>query len=87
MLAGLGQIAGVIVGTTVIAGVTIAIIGKEVVKEDQSLVDKAEVSLIRLGYVTEGMAKGALVSVPPCLLALLAVNYTIKAQKRLVGGV
>jgi hypothetical protein len=87
MLAGLGQIAGVIVGATVIAGVTIAVIGKEVVKEDQSIVDKAEVSLIRLGYITEGMAKGALVSVPPCLVALLAVNYTLKAQSRLIGGV
>ena len=87
MIAGLGQIAGVIVGGTLIAGVTIAIIGKEVVKEDQSIADKAEVSLIRLGYVTEGMAKGALVSVPPCLVALLVVNYTLKAQSRLVGGV
>ena len=50
MMAGLGQIAGLAVGVAVIGGVTIAIIGKEVVKENQTITDKAESSLISLGY-------------------------------------
>ncbi len=88
MFAGIGQIAGLAVGAAVIGGVTIAIIGKEVMIDDnESLIDKTEDGLIRLGYVTQGIAYGAIVSVPPCLLALVALNYGLKAQKRVVGGV
>lgn len=87
VLAALGQIAGVVVGVSVLGGVTIAIIGKEITNENQTLFDKTETGLIRLGYVTEGIAKGAIVSVPPCLLALLLLNYTLKAQTRIVGDV
>ena len=46
-----------------------------------------ESSLIKLGYVSEGIAKGLLVSVPPSLVVLLVLNYGLKAQKRVVGGV
>jgi len=87
MLAGLGQIAGVAVGVAILGGVTVAIIGKEVASPDQSIGDKAESSLIKLGYVSEGIAKGLLVSVPPSLVVLLVLNYGLKAQKRVVGGV
>ena len=88
MLAGLGQIAGAVVAVSVIGGVTIAVIGKEVlINQNDTLADKAEDSLIRLGYVSEGIVKGAMVSVPPCIVALIVLNYGLKAQKSLVGGV
>ena len=87
MMAGLGQIAGLAVGVAVIGGVTIAIIGKEVVKENQTITDKAESSLISLGYFSEGMLKGVIVSVPVCALVLIGLNVSMKAQNRLVGGV
>jgi len=87
MLAGLGQIAGVAVGAALVGGITIAFIGKEIVNENQSISDKAEVSLIKLGYVSEGIAKGLIVSVPASLVVLLILNYGMKAQKKAVGGV
>ena len=87
MLAGLGQIAGVAVGVAILGGVTVAIIGKEVASPDQSIGDKAESSLIKIGYFSEGMVKGAIISVPVCAVVLIGLNITLKVQKRLVGGV
>jgi hypothetical protein len=51
------------------------------------MIDKAETSLIRLGVFSEGIVKGAIVSVPTSILILLLVNYGLKAQKKVVGGV
>tara|TARA_R110000765_G_scaffold97062_1_gene182699 strand:- start:540 stop:851 length:312 start_codon:yes stop_codon:yes gene_type:complete len=80
------QIIGIGVGAAVITGVTIAIVAKEVINDNDTLIEKAETSLVRLGFVSEGIVKGAIVSVPPCLVALLVLNYGMKAQKRLVGA-
>ena len=87
MLSGITQIVGIAAGAAILGGVTIAVIGKESLNDDNTFIDKAEDSLIRLGFVSEGIAKGLLVSVPPCLVALLVLNYGMKAQNRLVGGV
>ena len=68
-----------------LGGVGLAIVAHEVANDDDTIVDKAETSLVRLGYVSTGIAKGALVSVPPCVFALLILNYGLKAQKRIIG--
>ncbi len=87
MIGGIGQLVGIVGGAAILGGVTIAIIGKEIVDEDKTLVDKAEDRLIKLGFVTEGMVKGAVLSVPVCAVVLIGLNVSLKAQKRLVGGV
>ena len=87
MIGGIGQLVGIVGGVAVLGGITIAIIGKEIVDEDKTLVDKAEDSLIKLGFLTEGMVKGAVLSVPVCAVVLIGLNVSLKAQKRLVGGV
>lgn len=87
MIGGIGQLVGIVGGAAILGGVTIAIIGKEIVDEDKTLVDKAEDSLIKLGFVTEGMVKGVVLSVPVCAVVLIGLNVSLKAQKRLVGGV
>ena len=87
MIGGVGQLVGIVGGVAVLGGVTIAIISKEIIDEDKTLVDKTEDSLIKLGFVTEGMVKGAILSVPVCAVVLIGLNVSLKAQKRLVGGV
>lgn len=87
MIGGIGQLVGIVGGAAILGGVTIAIIGKEIVDEDKTLVDKAEDSLIKLGFVTEGMVKGVVLSVPVCAVVLIGLNVSLKAQKRLIGGV
>ena len=87
MIGGIGQLVGIIGGAAVIGGITIAVIGKEIVDEDKTLLDKTEDGLIKLGFVTEGMVKGAIISVPVCAVVLIGLNVTMKAQTRLIGGV
>ena len=87
MIGGIGQLVGIVGGVAVLGGITIAVIGKEIVDEDKTLVDKAEDGLIKLGFVTEGMVKGAIISVPVCAVVLIGLNVTMKAQTRLIGGV
>ena len=87
MIGGIGQLVGIVGGGAILGGVTIAVISKEILEEDKTLVDKAEDSLIKLGFVTEGMVKGVILSVPVCAVVLIGVNVSLKAQKRLVGGI
>ena len=87
MIGGIGQLVGIVGGAAILGGVTIAVISKEILQEDKTLVDKAEDSLIKLGFVTEGMVKGVVLSVPVCAVVLIGLNVSLKAQKRLVGGV
>ena len=80
-----GMVAAVI-GGGLIVGTTIAIIGKEItLNNDDTFVDKAETSLVRIGYVSEGIVKGAMISAPVSIMSILAVNYALKAQKRIAG--
>jgi len=87
MIGGIGQLVGIVGGAAILGGITIAVIGKEIIKDDQTIVDKTESSLIKLGWTTEGMVKGAIISVPVCVVVLIGLNVTMKAQKSLVGGV
>tara|TARA_R100000963_G_scaffold33747_1_gene26310 strand:- start:738 stop:1001 length:264 start_codon:yes stop_codon:yes gene_type:complete len=87
MIGGIGQLVGIVGGAAILGGITIAVIGKEIIKDDQTIVDKTESSLIKLGWTTEGMVKGVILSVPVCTVVLIGLNITLKAQKSLVGGV
>ena len=81
------RIIGAGIGIALVAGVSIAVVAQEVANDDLTMIDKAETSLIRLGVFSEGIVKGAIVSVPASVLILLLVNYGLKAQKKVVGGV
>ena len=74
------------IGIALVAGVSIAVVAQEVANDDNTMIEKAETSLIKLGYVSEGIVKGAIVSVPASVLILLLVNYGLKAQKKVVGA-
>ena len=80
------RIIGAGIGIALVTGVSIAVVAQEVANDDNTMIEKAETSLIKLGYVSEGIVKGAIVSVPASVLILLLVNYGLKAQKKVVGA-
>ena len=71
---------GVAVGGVAIAGLGLAVVST--VNPDETIGDKLETTLIRVGYVSEGILKGSIVAVPSSLLVLLVFNQAIKIQKR-----
>ena len=71
---------GLAVGGVAIVGVGLAVIGS--IDTDETIGDKLETTLIRVGYVSEGIVKGSIVAIPSSLLILLVFNQAIKIQKR-----
>ena len=71
---------GVAVGGVAIAGLGLAVVST--INPDETIGDKLETTLIRVGYVSEGIAKGSIVAIPSSLLILLVFNQAIKIQKR-----
>lgn len=71
---------GVVVGGVAIAGLGLAVIGS--IDTDETIGDKLETTLIRVGYVSEGVLKGSIVAIPSSLLILLVFNQAVKIQKR-----
>lgn len=71
---------GLAVGGVAIAGLGLAVIST--VNPDETIGDKLETTLIRVGYVSEGVLKGSIVAIPSSLLILLVFNQAIKIQKR-----
>ena len=71
---------GVAVGGVAIAGLGLAVVST--VNPDETIGDKLETTLIRVGYVSEGIVKGSIVAIPSSLLILLVFNQAVKIQKR-----
>ncbi len=71
---------GVAVGGVAIVGVGLAVIGS--IDPEETIGDKLETTLIRVGYVSEGVLRGSIVAIPSSLLILLVFNQAIKIQKR-----
>jgi hypothetical protein len=71
---------GLAVGGVAIAGLGLAVVST--VNPDETLGDKLETTLIRVGYVSEGILKGSIVAIPSSLLILLVFNQAVKIQKR-----
>ena len=71
---------GVALGGVAIAGLGLAVVST--VNPDETIGDKLQTTLIRVGYVSEGVLKGSIVAVPSSLLVLLLFNQAIKIQKR-----
>ena len=71
---------GLAVGGVAIAGLGLAVVST--INPDETIGDKLETTLIRVGYVSEGIVKGSIVAIPSSLLILLVFNQAIKIQKR-----
>ena len=60
---------GLAIGGVAIAGLGLAVVST--VNPDETIGDKLETTLIRVGYVSEGVLKGSIVAIPSSLLILL----------------
>jgi len=71
---------GLAIGGVAIAGLGLAVVST--INPDETIGDKLETTLIRVGYVSEGVLKGSIVAIPSSLLILLVFNQAVKIQKR-----
>ena len=69
-------------GGVAVAGVTLAVVAS--IDPDETINDKIEKTLIRTGYITEGMLKGAVVAVPTSALVLIAFNVAMRTKDKVV---
>ena len=72
----------VAVGGIALAGVGLAAVSS--IDPDESVGDKLETTLIRVGYVSEGVIKGSIVAVPTSLLVLVVFNQAIKMKEKVI---
>lgn len=70
----------VAVGGVALAGAGLAVVAS--IDPDETVGDKLETTLVRVGYVSEGIVKGSIVAVPTSLLVLVAFNQAMKIKGR-----
>ncbi len=68
-------------GGVAVVGVGLAAL-YQIEASDNDFSDDLETSLVRIGYVSEGIVKGSIVAIPTALLVLVIFDFTLdKAQK------
>ncbi len=72
----------VAVGGVALAGVGLAAVSA--LDPDETVGDKLETTLIRVGYISEGVVKGSIVAIPTSLLVLVVFNQVMKVKERVV---
>ena len=70
----------VAVGGVALAGAGLAVVAS--IDPDETVGDKLETTLFRVGYMSEGIVKGSIVAVPTSLLVLVAFNQAMKLKWR-----
>ena len=70
----------VAVGGVALAGAGLAVVAS--IDPDETVGDKLETTLVRVGYMSEGILKGSIVAVPTSLLVLIVFNQTMKIKGR-----
>lgn len=70
----------VAVGGVALAGAGLAVVAS--IDPDETVGDKLETTLVRVGYMSEGIVKGSIVAVPTSLLVLVAFNQAMKIKGR-----
>jgi hypothetical protein len=70
----------VAVGGVALAGAGLAVVAS--IDPDETVGDKLETTLVRVGYVSEGIVKGSIVAVPTSLLVLIVFNQAMKMKER-----
>ena len=72
----------VAVGGVALAGAGLAVVAS--IDPDETVGDKLETTLIRVGYISEGVVKGSIVAIPTSLLVLVVFNQVMKVKERVV---
>tara|TARA_Y100001937_G_scaffold66278_1_gene90692 strand:+ start:3999 stop:4238 length:240 start_codon:yes stop_codon:yes gene_type:complete len=72
----------VAVGGVAIVGAGLAAVSA--LDPDETVGDKLETTLIRVGYISEGVVKGSIVAIPTSLLVLVVFNQVMKVKERVV---
>ena len=72
----------VAIGGVAIAGAGLAAVSA--LDPDETVGDKLETTLIRVGYISEGVVKGSIVAIPTSLLVLVVFNQVMKVKERVV---
>tara|TARA_R100001198_G_C5236125_1_gene214024 strand:- start:13 stop:252 length:240 start_codon:yes stop_codon:yes gene_type:complete len=72
----------VAIGGVAIAGAGLAAVSA--LDPDETVGDKLETTLIRVGYISEGVFKGSIVAIPTSLLVLVVFNQVMKVKERVV---
>lgn len=72
----------VAVGGVALAGAGLAAVSA--LDPDETVGDKLETTLIRVGYISEGVVKGSIVAIPTSLLVLVVFNQVMKVKERVV---
>ena len=70
----------VAVGGVALAGAGLAVVAS--IDPNETVGDKLETTLVRVGYVSEGIVKGSIVAVPTSLVVLVAFNQAMKIKGR-----
>ena len=70
----------VALGGVALAGAGLAVVAS--IEPDETVGDKLETTLVRVGYMSEGIVKGSIVAVPASLLVLVAFNQAMKLKGR-----
>ena len=70
----------VAVGGVALAGAGLAVVAS--IDPNETVGDKLETTLVRVGYVSEGIVKGSIVAVPTSLLVLVVFNQAMKIKGR-----
>tara|TARA_R100000664_G_scaffold5273_1_gene10100 strand:- start:1378 stop:1617 length:240 start_codon:yes stop_codon:yes gene_type:complete len=70
------------VGGLAVAGIGLAAVAS--IDPNETVGDKIETTLVRIGYVSEGVIKGSIISIPTSFLILLAFKAVTKMQKRVI---
>ena len=70
----------VALGGVALAGAGLAVVTS--IDPDETVGDKLETTLVRVGYVSEGIVKGSIVAVPTSLLVLVVFNQAMKIKGR-----
>jgi hypothetical protein len=70
----------VAVGGVALAGAGLAVVAS--IDPDETVGDKLETTLVRVGYMSEGIVKGSIVAVPTSLLVLVVFNQVMKMKER-----
>ena len=72
----------VAVGGVALAGAGLAAVSA--LDPDETVGDKLETTLVRVGYISEGVVKGSIVAIPTSLLVLVVFNQVMKVKERVV---
>ena len=74
------QLIAVAAGGLVAAGVTLGVISS--LDKEQTVDEKINTTLVRVGYVSEGVVMGSIIAIPTSLLILITFETIMRLKKK-----